>query len=120
MDGKEPDIPMYKVIKSLGPTNTRVYVVAVYFRGERLAKASGNQMRHSGQEPSIFLVISLLPLLYCNPSHNADSDSLGHSIQEAEMNAAERALSKAACRFPQLHHQRQIMEKTSRRQRSRH
>lgn len=44
------------MIECKGPTNTRVYTVAVYFRGERLAKASG------------------------------------HSIQQAEMNAAKEAL----------------------------
>lgn len=32
MDGREPDIPYYKVVESTGPTNTRVYKVAVYFR----------------------------------------------------------------------------------------
>ena len=41
MDGGEPDIPIYKVIESKGPTNTRVYTVAVYFKGDRLAKAEG-------------------------------------------------------------------------------
>lgn len=73
MDGGEPDIPVYKyvfsvvfrlqvvnyffrVIECKGPTNTRVYTVAVYFRGRRLASA------------------------------------VGHSIQQAEMNAAKKAL----------------------------
>ncbi|KAK2718891.1 ribonuclease 3-like [Artemia franciscana] len=37
----EPDIPQYKVIQTKGPTNTRIYTVAVYFRGRRLSKASG-------------------------------------------------------------------------------
>jgi len=41
MNGREPDIPMYKVIESLGPTNTRIYIVAVYFRGKRLACGGG-------------------------------------------------------------------------------
>lgn len=41
MDGREPDIPVYKVTESLGPTNTRIYTVAVYFRGDRLATAKG-------------------------------------------------------------------------------
>lgn len=52
-----------RVIECKGPTNTRVYTVAVYFRGERLAKASG------------------------------------HSIQQAEMNAAKEALelSQGVC-----------------------
>ncbi|XP_031346372.1 ribonuclease 3 isoform X2 [Photinus pyralis] len=56
MDGGEPDIPVYKVIECKGPTNTRVYTVAVYFRNKRLASA------------------------------------MGHSIQQAEMNAAKKAL----------------------------
>ncbi|KAB7506876.1 hypothetical protein Anas_00241, partial [Armadillidium nasatum] len=56
MEGGEPDIPVYKVIECKGPTNTRVYTVAVYFKDKRLAKASG------------------------------------HSIQQAEMNAAKEAL----------------------------
>src|SRR5713101_2001693 len=60
LDGGEPDIPIYKVIESLGPTNTRVYKVAVYFRDERL------------------------------------STGKGHSIQEAEMDAASNALK--ACK----------------------
>lgn len=48
------------MIESKGPTNTRIYVVAVYFRDERLA--TGN----------------------------------GHSIQEAEMNAATNALTNSS------------------------
>lgn len=76
MDGREPDIPVYKVTESLGPTNTRTYIVAVYFRGERLATAQG------------------------------------HSIQEAEMNAADQALKVSGHLFPQLHHQKRIMDKT--------
>lgn len=45
MDGGEPDIPIYKVIECKGPTNTRVYAVAVYFRGERLAKDYGHSIQ---------------------------------------------------------------------------
>ncbi|KPM02152.1 ribonuclease 3-like protein [Sarcoptes scabiei] len=56
VDCGEPDIPTYKVIESKGPTNTRIYEVAVYFRDDRLATGKG------------------------------------HSIQEAEMNAATNAL----------------------------
>lgn len=47
---------LFRVIECKGPTNTRVYTVAVYFRGRRLASA------------------------------------VGHSIQQAEMNAAKKAL----------------------------
>ncbi|XP_050736665.1 ribonuclease 3-like [Eriocheir sinensis] len=76
MGGGEPDIPIYKVIECKGPTNTRVYTVAVYFRGQRLAKASG------------------------------------HSIQQAEMNAAREALMNSKELFPQLDHQRRVIEKS--------
>ena len=58
--------PHPRVIESIGPTNTRKYVVAVYFRGSRLATGSG------------------------------------HSIQQAEMDAAEMALKKRAELFPIL------------------
>ncbi|KAJ9586902.1 hypothetical protein L9F63_019520, partial [Diploptera punctata] len=51
------------VIECKGPTNTRVYTVAVYFRGNRLAKASG------------------------------------HSIQQAEMNAAKEALDNSQGKY---------------------
>merc|ERR1712066_171966 len=80
MDGGEPDIPVYKVIECKGPTNTRVYTVAVYFRGERLAK------------------------------------DYGHSIQQAEMNAAKIALEKCAHLFPHLNYQKRIMERSFKRQ----
>ncbi|ROT62179.1 drosha [Penaeus vannamei] len=84
MDGGEPDIPIYKVIECKGPTNTRVYTVAVYFRGRRLAKASG------------------------------------HSIQQAEMNAAREALLNSKELFPQLDHQRRVIEKSVKIQGERH
>lgn len=47
MNGGEPDIPVYKVIECKGPTNTRIYTVAVYFRGKRLASASGHSIQQS-------------------------------------------------------------------------
>ena len=77
MDGGEPDIPVYKVIECKGPTNTRVYTVAVYFRNKRLASASG------------------------------------HSIQQAEMNAAKEALEKSKDLFPQLSHQKKVIANTA-------
>ncbi|XP_028174506.1 ribonuclease 3 isoform X2 [Ostrinia furnacalis] len=82
MEGGEPDIPLYKVIECLGPTNTRVYTVGVYFRGTRLAAARG------------------------------------HSIQEAEMNAAEEALNSAHELFPQLDHQKRVIAKSIKRKKS--
>ena len=50
-------IILFRVIASFGPTNTRKYLVAVYFRKERLATGKG------------------------------------HSIQQAEMDAAATALN---------------------------
>lgn len=73
MDGGEPDIPIYKVIESMGPTNTRIFTVAVYFRGERLSTGSG------------------------------------HSIQQAEMAAASKALESCKELFPQLTYQQQVV-----------
>lgn len=83
MDGGEPDIPMYKVIECIGPTNTRVYTVAVYFRGKRLASATG------------------------------------HSIQQAEMNAAKAALENSRDLFPQLDHQKRVIAQSIKRQKHR-
>ncbi|XP_065156894.1 ribonuclease 3 [Atheta coriaria] len=80
MDGGEPDIPVYKVIECKGPTNTRVYTVAVYFRGRRLASA------------------------------------VGHSIQQAEMNAAKKALEISHDLFPQLDHQKRVIAKSMKKQ----
>lgn len=76
MDGREPDIPVYKVTESKGPTNTRVYCVVVYFRGKRLAREQG------------------------------------HSIQEAEMNAASAALKNCSDLFPHLSYQKKIVERS--------
>lgn len=36
-----------RVIECKGPTNTRVYTVAVYFQGKRLAKASGHSIQEA-------------------------------------------------------------------------
>lgn len=45
MSNGQPEIPLYKVIDSSGPTNTRRYTVAVYFRGRRMATASGHSIK---------------------------------------------------------------------------
>jgi ribonuclease-3 len=65
-----------QVIECKGPTNTRVYTVAVYFRGQRLAKDTG------------------------------------HSIQQAEMNAAKLALEQCSHLFPHLTYQRKVLERS--------
>lgn len=80
MEGGEPDIPIYKVVESIGPTNTRIYTVAVYFRSKRLATATG------------------------------------HTIQQAEMNAAKQALENSRELFPQLDHQKRVIAKSIKRQ----
>ncbi|KAI1289412.1 Ribonuclease 3 [Halotydeus destructor] len=76
-EGGDPAIPIYKVVESLGPTNTRIYRVAVYFREKRLADGKGN------------------------------------SIQEAEMAAATNALKASKELFPQLKHQKRVMQRHS-------
>lgn len=45
LESREPDIPEYKVIDTIGPTNTRVYKVAVYFKDRRLATGSGQSIQ---------------------------------------------------------------------------
>lgn len=80
VDGGEPDIPVYKVIECMGPTNGRKYTVAVYFKGVRLSQANG------------------------------------HSIQQAEMNAAKNALDVSKDLFPQLDHQRRAISRSLRHQ----
>lgn len=82
VDGGEPDIPIYKVIECMGPTNGRKYTVAVYFKGVRLSQANG------------------------------------HSIQRAEMNAANSALEVSKDLFPQLDHQRRAISRSLRHQSS--
>lgn len=47
LDGGEPDIPLYRMIEAFGPTNTREYTVAVYFRDERLAKGMGHSIQQA-------------------------------------------------------------------------
>lgn len=47
LESCEPDIPVYKVIETIGPTNTRVYKVAVYFKDKRLATGSGPSIQEA-------------------------------------------------------------------------
>ncbi|KAK2161647.1 hypothetical protein LSH36_112g01031 [Paralvinella palmiformis] len=70
---EDPDIPTYKVLQSTGPTNTRKYTVAVYFRGKRMAVGEG------------------------------------HSIQQAEMDAASNALQNKQNLFPHLLYQKAFL-----------
>uniref|UniRef100_A0A8C3FZ47 Ribonuclease 3 n=1 Tax=Cyclopterus lumpus TaxID=8103 RepID=A0A8C3FZ47_CYCLU len=47
-EGKEPDIPLYKTLQTVGPSHARTYTVAVYFKGERIGCGKDNfpQMAH--------------------------------------------------------------------------
>lgn len=47
LESREPDIPVYKVIDTIGPTNTRVYNVAVYFKDRRLATGTGPSIQEA-------------------------------------------------------------------------
>ncbi|KAJ8720232.1 hypothetical protein PYW07_012275 [Mythimna separata] len=78
LEAGAPDVPIYKVLGSTGPTNTRKYTVGVYFRGKRLAAARA------------------------------------HTIHEAEMNAAEKALKCSHDLFPQLDHQKRVIDENVR------
>jgi len=40
-------VVMRRVLQSIGPTNTRRYHVAVYFRGERLATGIGHSIQQA-------------------------------------------------------------------------
>lgn len=104
MDGKEPEIPTYKVTEVMGPTNTRVYKVAVYFKNKRLATSRGN-----ASFDSIKIILEVVQRVHYSHLFLFT----GHSIQEAEMNAASNALVKRDYLFPQLKHQKRLLEKTT-------
>ncbi|ELT91975.1 hypothetical protein CAPTEDRAFT_165112 [Capitella teleta] len=74
LEEEDPDIPIYKVLEFTGPTNTRKYTVAVYFKRHRLAVGQG------------------------------------HSIQQAEMNAAQSALKQKSKLFPLIRRQRKFLQ----------
>ncbi|TNM96427.1 hypothetical protein fugu_016088 [Takifugu bimaculatus] len=40
-EGKEPDIPLYKTLQTVGPSHARTYTVAVYFKGDRIGCGKG-------------------------------------------------------------------------------
>ncbi|KAG6441036.1 hypothetical protein O3G_MSEX001574 [Manduca sexta] len=110
VEGGEPDIPVYKVIECLGPTNTRVYTVGVYFRGARLAAARGHSIQEAEMNAAEQALNSSHGKLYSIPIATRActvytvgvyfrgarlAAARGHSIQEAEMNAAEQALNSS-------------------------
>ena len=62
------------MIESKGPTNTRVYTVAVYFRGKRLAKAEGHsiQLAEMAAAKLALETCGYLVNFFCHPSDGAD------------------------------------------------
>ncbi|XP_070582150.1 ribonuclease 3-like [Ptychodera flava] len=46
-EGKEPDIPVYKIVNQVGPSHSRKYTVAVYFKGDRLASGSWSSVQQA-------------------------------------------------------------------------
>ncbi|XP_071948338.1 ribonuclease 3-like [Antedon mediterranea] len=44
-ENKEPELPTYKVIQQTGPTNTRQYTVAVYFRNKRIGTGTASNVQ---------------------------------------------------------------------------
>ncbi|XP_030072619.1 ribonuclease 3 [Microcaecilia unicolor] len=46
-EGKEPDIPLYKTLQTLGPSHARTYTVAVYFKGERIGCGKGPSIQQA-------------------------------------------------------------------------
>uniref|UniRef100_A0A672G4M9 Ribonuclease 3 n=1 Tax=Salarias fasciatus TaxID=181472 RepID=A0A672G4M9_SALFA len=48
-EGKEPDIPLYKTLQTVGPSHARTYTVAVYFKGERI----GSQYNKTQQDKAL-------------------------------------------------------------------
>ncbi|KAK7809819.1 hypothetical protein U0070_008469 [Myodes glareolus] len=46
-EGKEPDIPLYKTLQTVGPSHARTYTVAVYFKGERIGYGKGPSIQQA-------------------------------------------------------------------------
>uniref|UniRef100_A0A669EEC6 Ribonuclease 3 n=1 Tax=Oreochromis niloticus TaxID=8128 RepID=A0A669EEC6_ORENI len=46
-EGKEPDIPLYKTLQTVGPSHARIYTVAVYFKGERIGCGKGPSIQQA-------------------------------------------------------------------------
>jgi len=87
VDGGEPDIPVYKVIECMGPTNGRKYTVAVYFKGVRLSQANGHSIQRAEMNAaSNALKVSkdLFPQL--DHQRRAISRSLRHQFSDEEVN----------------------------------
>lgn len=87
VDGGEPDIPIYKVIECMGPTNGRRYTVAVYFKGVRLSQANGYSIQRAEMNAALSaLEVSkdLFPQL--DHQRRAISRSLRNQFPDEEAN----------------------------------
>ncbi|CDW57857.1 ribonuclease 3 [Trichuris trichiura] len=80
--GGEPEIPQYKVVSVEGPTNTRVYKVAVYFRNSRLAVGYGQSIKDAeidAAETALHTKADMLPKILrretCKAPKREASDS---------------------------------------------
>uniref|UniRef100_A0A8C4Q3C2 Ribonuclease 3 n=1 Tax=Eptatretus burgeri TaxID=7764 RepID=A0A8C4Q3C2_EPTBU len=52
-EGKEPDIPVYKILQTQGPSHARLYTAAVYFKGERLGCGSGQSIQQAEMKAAV-------------------------------------------------------------------
>lgn len=89
-DGGEPDIPVYKVIECMGPTNGRKYTVAVYFKGVRLSQANGlsiQQAEMNAANSALEVSKDLFPQL--DHQRRAISRSLKHQCLNGQTNTDE-------------------------------
>ncbi|KAF6776087.1 hypothetical protein AHF37_04069 [Paragonimus kellicotti] len=94
---EDPEIAHYKVLEHSGPTNQRTYLVGVYFRGQRLATASGRSVQqaqmeaakqaleiHQGSSPLRFVhitnLIGLLPVFRMHARRLYTRSSITHRL----------------------------------------
>ncbi|XP_068092839.1 ribonuclease 3 [Hyperolius riggenbachi] len=52
-EGKEPDIPLYKTLQTVGPSHARTYTVAVYFKGERIGCGKGPSIQQAEMQAAM-------------------------------------------------------------------
>ncbi|KAF0028527.1 hypothetical protein F2P81_019614 [Scophthalmus maximus] len=107
-EGKEPDIPLYKTLQTVGPSHARTYTVAVYFKGERIG---------CGKGPRILPLSCPFPLCRHNDElwQNTSSSSVHKSntcsvsrpkVLEFRLQALHRLHN-----FPQMAHQKRFIER---------
>ncbi|KAL3095367.1 hypothetical protein niasHS_007466 [Heterodera schachtii] len=89
----DPDIPEYKTIGVEGPTNTRIYRVAVYFRNKRLADGIGpsvHQAQMQAAQKALESHAHLFPKFTKKAKNNRrNSLPMNGGSQQTEKNGAE-------------------------------